>query len=96
MFAQFFSEIPSGVLGDLFKNKTVVLTGLAVLITTPLLTVMAMFCPENIIFPLLAVSFALEGVGNALLSGADEAFFTKVFVRTGMNSSMAKYEEIGS
>lgn len=49
MFAQFFSEIPSGVLGDLFKNKTVVLTGLAVLITTPLLTVMAMFCPKNII-----------------------------------------------
>ena len=75
MFAQFFSEIPSGILGDLFKNKTVVLTGLAVLITTPLLTVMAMFCPKNIIFPLLAVSFALEGVGNALLSGADEAFF---------------------
>lgn len=36
---------------------------------------MAMFCPKNSIFPLLAVSFALEGVGNALLSGADEALF---------------------
>ncbi|NVY96774.1 MFS transporter [Lactobacillus sp. DCY120] len=75
MFTQFFSEIPSGILSDLFKNKITVMFGLLSLSLTPLLTIFAFSCPKSIVFSVLILSFALEGVGNALISGADSALF---------------------
>lgn len=75
MFAQFVSEIPSGILGDMFRNKTVVLSGLLVLTVTPLITMSSMSCSQSVVFPILIAAFILEGVGNALISGADDALF---------------------
>ncbi|MHC6119700.1 MFS transporter [Companilactobacillus sp. FL22-3] len=70
-----FSELPSGILGDIFKKKTIVLYGLLILILTPLITVSASLVAKKYVFFVLIMSFVLEGIGNALLSGADDALF---------------------
>lgn len=59
----------------MFRNKTVVLSGLLVLTVTSLITMSSMSCSQSVVFPILIAAFVLEGVGNALISGADDALF---------------------
>lgn len=90
MFAQFFSEIPSGILGDMFQNKKVVLSGLIISVLTPLITISALFLPKDLFFPVLVLSFGLEGIANALTSGADDALFYEGIRNDGAENSYGK------
>lgn len=90
MFAQFFSEIPSGILGDMFQNKKVVLSGLLFSVLTPLITISTLFLPRSLVFPVLVLSFGLEGVANALTSGADDALFYEGIRNDGAENSYGK------
>lgn len=77
LFSQFIFEIPSGVLSDIFKRKTIIMMGLIVLSISPLVIAATSYLQlaKGSIYMLLAISFFMEGVGNALLSGADDALF---------------------
>lgn len=75
LFSQLVSEVPSGILGDKFSKKKIVLLGLVILSVTPLITLSSILLVKEYIYQVLLAAFILEGVGNALLSGADDALF---------------------
>lgn len=75
LFSQLIFELPSGVLGDLLNKKIVVSAGLIILTTSPMLIYFTYYMPDFESFPVLILAFALEGIGNALLSGTDDAIF---------------------
>lgn len=75
LFSQFSFELPSGILGDLFRKKNVILLGLLILMISPLLIYFSLFVRHYFVYSLLIIAFVLEGIGNALLSGADDALF---------------------
>ena len=83
LFSQFASELPSGLLGDLVKKKTVIMTGLIILICSPLLMATMMTTKSHLGFFMLLGVFILEGIGNALLSGADDALFFEAMRNDG-------------
>lgn len=77
--SQFLMEIPSGVLGDHFKKKTITTTGLLLLITSQIVICSNLFINSDVGFYILAIAFILEGMGRAFISGADDAlFFEKI------------------
>lgn len=77
--SQFLMEIPSGILGDYFKKKTITTTGLILLIISQLIICSNFFMNSNVSFYILGVAFAVEGIGRAFISGADDAlFFEKI------------------
>jgi len=75
LFSQFAAEIPSGILGDVFKKKRIVIMGLSILAISPLMLFSILVLTKTAGFIFLVISFIAEGVGNALLSGADDALF---------------------
>lgn len=75
LFSQLIFELPSGVLGDLLNKKIVVSAGLIILTTSPMLIYFTYYMPEFESFPVLILAFTLEGIGDALLSGTDDAIF---------------------
>lgn len=90
LFSQFFSEIPSGIIGDMFNNKTVIFSGLFLLAIAPLITVSSFFLPSNITLIILVISSVLEGIGNALISGADDALFYEGIRKDGNENDYGK------
>lgn len=77
MLSQLILEVYSGILGDIFNKKKVVILGLILLTITTLLTISSTLITTEYIYYILIVIFVLEGVGNAFLSGADDALFLK-------------------
>lgn len=90
LISQFLLEIPSGVLGDLIKKRTIVLFGLGILTLSPMLIFSTSFLNDTIMWIFLFIGFALEGVGNALLSGADDAIFYQLIRDEGYEKEYAK------
>ncbi|OFR90415.1 MFS transporter [Lacticaseibacillus zeae] len=90
LFSQFAFEIPSGVLSDLFKKKSVIAIGLFLLILSPLLMTSVNLTNHSLGFAVIVFAFILEGVGNALLSGADDALFFEAIRRDGLEKAYAK------
>ena len=90
LLSQFASELPSGVLGDLFRKKAVIIWGLVLLTISPMVMISASLVGHNFMFTTLLGVFLLEGVGNALLSGADEALFFEAIRRDGLAKQYAK------
>ncbi len=90
LFCQFVSEIPAGILGDIFRKKTIILMGLVTLMATPLITFSAMYSSKGWGLAILISSFALEGIGNALLSGADDALFYEAMRFEGKDNVYGK------
>ena len=90
LLSQFASELPSGVLGDLFRKKAVIIWGLVLLTISPMVMISASLVGNNFMFTTLLGAFLLEGVGNALLSGADEALFFEAIRRDGLAKQYAK------
>ena len=77
--SQFLMEIPSGILGDSFKKKTITIVGVLLLIISPLIICSNFFMNSNISFYILGIAFVIEGIGRAFISGADDAlFFEKI------------------
>ena len=87
LFSQLVSEIPSGILGDRFSKKKIVLLGLVLLSITPLLTLSSILLMKDYV---ILGAFILEGVGNALLSGADDALFFESLRSEGKEESYGK------
>lgn len=90
LLSQFALELPSGVLGDLFRKKAVIIWGLVLLTISPMVMISASLVGNNFMFTTLLGAFLLEGVGNALLSGADEALFFEAIRRDGLAKQYAK------
>jgi len=90
LFSQFIFEIPSGILGDLMKKKTIIGIGLSILIVSPLLLYSSIFLPIDYVDSALLVAFSLEGIGNALLSGADDALFYQTIREEGSEKRYAR------
>ena len=90
LLSQFASELPSGVLGDLFRKKAVIIWGLVLLTISPMVMISASLVGNDFMFTTLLGAFLLEGVGNALLSGADEALFFEAIRRDGRAKQYAK------
>lgn len=91
LFSQLISEVPSGILGDIFNKKKVVLLGLIMLTITPLLTISSsVLATKEYIYYILMVAFILDGVGNAFLSGADDALFFEALRSEGKQESYGK------
>lgn len=90
LFSQLVSEIPSGILGDRFSKKKIVLLGLVLLSITPLLTLSSILLMKDYIYYVMLGTFVLEGVGNALLSGADDALFFESLRSEGKEESYGK------
>lgn len=87
---QFISEIPSGILSDLFGKKKIVVIGLVILAITPVLTITTIRVPSQFRYLILILSFIFEGFGNALLSGADDALFYEGIRSEGNEKKYAK------
>ncbi|BDZ29839.1 MFS transporter [Lactiplantibacillus sp. WILCCON 0030] len=90
LFSQFAAEIPSGILGDLFKKKSIVMTGLLILTISPLMLFSILLLTKTTGFIFLLISFIAEGVGNALLSGADDALFYEAIRDEGKEKQYGK------
>lgn len=75
LFSQFSSEIPSGILSDFFQKKRVILLGIILLIISPILMLSLIYTSKKLGFFILILAFIIEGIGNAFLSGADDALF---------------------
>lgn len=75
LISQFLMEMPSGIFADMFKKKMVLLGGLILLAVSPLMVVFSRLVSPDINYILIFISFAFEGIGNALLSGTDDALF---------------------
>lgn len=75
LLSQLVFELPSGILGDLFNKKLIVSAGLISLMISPLLIYVTYYIPDIFLFLMLTLAFVLDGIGNALLSGADDAIF---------------------
>ena len=87
LFSQLVSEVPSGILGDRFSKKNIVLLGLVLLSITPLLTLSSILLMKDYVYYVILGAFVLEGVGNALLSGADDALFFESLRSEGKEES---------
>ncbi|MEZ7594996.1 MFS transporter [Streptococcus sp. 27098_8_76] len=87
LFSQLVSEVPYGILGDRFSKKKIVLLGLVLLSITPLLTLSSILLMKDYV---ILGAFVLEGVGNALLSGADDALFFESLRSEGKEESYGK------
>ncbi|WP_241393222.1 MFS transporter [Clostridium acetobutylicum] len=72
---QFVMEVPSGMLGDFFKKKNITTYGLILSATAQLLICSRLVVNAENPFVILAFAFAIEGIGRALISGADDALF---------------------
>ncbi|MBW8115590.1 MFS transporter [Streptococcus pseudopneumoniae] len=90
LFSQLVSEIPSGILGDRFSKKKIVLLGLVLLSITPLLTLSSILLMKDYVYYVILGAFVLEGVGNAFLSGADDALFFESLRSEGKEESYGK------
>ncbi|MGX7107904.1 MFS transporter [Facklamia miroungae] len=91
LFSQLISEVPSGILGDVFNKKKVVLLGLIMLTISPVLTISsAVVATKDYIYHILMATFVLEGVGNAFLSGADDALFFEALRSEGKQENYGK------
>lgn len=90
LFSQLVSEVPSGILGDKFSKKKIVLLGLVILSVTPLITLSSILLIKEYVYQALLVAFILEGVGNALLSGSDDALFFELLRCEGKEESYGK------
>lgn len=73
--SQLISEVPTGILGDIIKRKKIILFGLCLLTISPLLTLLPLITGQHFSYYILLVVFIVEGIGNAFLSGADDALF---------------------
>ena len=62
LLSQFASELPSGVLGDLFRKKAVIIWGLVLLTISPMVMISASLVGHNFMFTTLLGAFLLEGV----------------------------------
>ncbi|WP_424321084.1 MFS transporter [Lacticaseibacillus chiayiensis] len=71
-------------------KKSVIGIGLLLLILSPLLMASVNLTNHELGFVVIVVAFALEGVGNALLSGADTALFFEAIRRDGFGEVYAK------
>nr|WP_290123347.1 MFS transporter [Secundilactobacillus oryzae] len=91
LFSQFAFEIPSGVLSDILKRKTIILAGLFILTASLLVMLTTLMVTKAIGFGFLVLAFVMEGIGNALLSGADDALFYEAIRYEG---SEAAYGQI--
>ncbi|MDG3143159.1 MFS transporter [Streptococcus suis] len=90
LFSQLISEVPSGILGDRFSKKKIVIVGLFLLSITPLLTLSSNLVTDEYVYYIILCSFVLEGVGNAFLSGADDALFFESLRSEGKEESYGK------
>lgn len=90
LFSQLISEVPSGILGDRFSKKKIVIVGLVLLSITPLLTFSSNLVTDEYVYYIILCSFVLEGVGNAFLSGADDALFFESLRSEGREESYGK------
>lgn len=76
---QFALEIPSGIMGDYFRKKTITIWGLILSILAQVIISSNFIFDSKIPFFGLAIAFAIEGIGRAFISGADDAlFFEKI------------------
>ena len=75
LISQFLMEMPSGIFADMFKKRIVLLSGLILLAVSPMMVVFSKLVSPDINYILIFISFAFEGIGNALLSGTDDALF---------------------
>lgn len=87
---QFISEIPSGIISDLFGKKKIVIIGLITLSLTPIIIITSIHTSNNFRYLILVIAFVLEGVGNALLSGSDDALFYEGIREEGQEKKYAK------
>ena len=85
LFSQFISEVPSGLLGDILSKKKVVFIGLILLAFSPILTISSVF-----VYYCLILAFIFEGMGNAFLSGADDALFFEALRNEGKEEKYGK------
>lgn len=90
LFSQFISEVPSGLLGDILSKKKVVFIGLILLAFSPILTISSLFVYKNVIYYCLILAFIFEGMGNAFLSGADDALFFEALRNEGKEEKYGK------
>lgn len=90
LFSQFSSELPSGVLSDIFRRKTIITSGLIILTVSPIIMLSTLSFSKSVAFVLLIVAFVLEGIGNAFLSGADDALFYEAMRREGKEELYGK------
>ena len=87
---QFISEIPSGIISDLLGKKKIVIIGLITLSLTPIIIITSIHTSNNFRYLILVIAFVLEGVGNALLSGSDDALFYEGIREEGQEKKYAK------
>lgn len=87
---QFVMEIPSGVLGDYFKKKTIIIGGLILTASAQLMICSKLVLNSGNPFYLLVAAFMIEGIGRALLSGADDALFFEIIREEGLASAYDK------
>lgn len=80
----FIFEVPIGALGDRVGRKPVVIAGRMLIVAYSLLLI----CGDE--FWLFATAFVLFGVGEAAISGADEAWLFQVARDDGVSTDFAK------
>lgn len=84
--SQFLMEVPSGILGDYFKKKTITTLGIILLIISQILLCLNFLFHSNLLFYILCLAFIIEGVGRALISGADDALFFEKIREEGLTN----------
>ena len=97
---QVIMEIPSGILGDYFKKKTVLILGL-LLSSIAQLLIISPFVNESVNpFLILSIAFGIEGIARALISGADTALFYQNIRAANLSDIyekiLGKYQLIGA
>ena len=88
--SQFAMEVPSGVLGDKFGKKTIVIMGIIASCVSQISICLCINVARNKIFPMLVFIFILEGVARAMLSGADDALIFESLRSDGLANDYDK------
>ncbi|USS89652.1 MFS transporter [Fructilactobacillus cliffordii] len=73
LIVQLIMELPAGIISDLVARRKIIVSGLMILSISPLIMVSAVLLAHPLLIILLSAT--LEGLGNALLSGSDTAYF---------------------
>lgn len=91
--SQFLMEVPSDILGDYFKKKTITTLGIILLIISQMLLCLNFLFHSNLLFYILCLAFIIEGVGRALISGAADALFLEKIREEGFANIYDKFVE---
>lgn len=75
LFSQIVSDLPLGIISDIFGKKKSVILGLYALMISSLLMASVLFIPPKDVYYFLLLAFLTEGIGTSFLNGADDALF---------------------